>query len=126
MGLCVVTMEDCPLFPCVVLLAKYPMEMSTKDVPMLAQGIACQPLSWESCVGKASSAAGEMEEVPATEDLPVRRKRKASETISANPLLRYFKASLGSKHASTASVSSTGMLSSEQDESNREQERNFL
>jgi len=77
-------------------------------------------------VGKASSAAGEMEEVPATEDLPVRRKRKASETISANPLLRYFKASLGSKHASTASVSSTGMLSSEQDESNREQERNFL
>lgn len=61
-------MEDCPLFPCVVLLAKYPMEMSTKDVPMLAQGIACQPLSWESCLGKASSAAADMEDVPAKEE----------------------------------------------------------
>ena len=44
-----VTMEDCSLFPCVVLLAKNPMEMTTKDAPLFAQGIACQPLqTWKT------------------------------------------------------------------------------
>lgn len=116
-----VFMEECPLFPCVVLFAKCTRDMSTNDVSMLAQDIACDPLSWDSCIGKTSFAAREKEEHPATEDQPSGRKRKASETSSANPLLfRYFKHASGSELQSLASEDQSN---AEQDRSNRKQDR---
>ena len=68
-----VFMEQCPLFPCAVALAKcLPTDARTSGVtPLLAEDVSCEPLSWDACVGKGMWSEWLPDEAPTASPMPV-------------------------------------------------------
>ena len=86
-----VKMEECTLYPCVLVLEKSERQMQTKD--MLADGVACELLPWIVSITKTISPVTTKETVSAPTEVSLRGKRKSADSIGQNKLSNYFQAS---------------------------------
>ena len=86
-----VKMEECTLYPCVLVLEKSERQMQTKD--MLADGVACELLPWIVSITKTISPVTTKETVSAPTEVSLRGKRKSADSIRQNKLSNYFQAS---------------------------------
>ena len=90
-----VKMEECPLYPCVLVLEKSERQMHTKG--MLADGVDCELVPWTFSITKTNPPVTTKETVSAPTEVSLRGKRKSEDSIGQNKLSNYFQASRSCK-----------------------------